>query len=90
MDISDSEFWSVGPPSLLSATMAPLAGVLLSLLALWTAAMPAPTHVVALYAAAPCRGPAAPSAAVRTVVVDADNRLFWDGRALADVVTLDA
>jgi len=63
---------------------------LLSLLALWMGAMPAPTHVVGLYLAASCRDPAHPSPAVHTVIVDAGKRLFWDGRVLADIAALDA
>lgn len=90
MDSHHPDCWHLTAPSPLSAATAPLVAVLLSLLALWVGATPAPTHAVGLYLAGTCHHTDAPSPGVHTVIVEADKRLFWDGQALADMGALDA
>ncbi|WP_457321407.1 hypothetical protein, partial [Roseateles sp. P5_E11] len=49
MSVDTSEYWNAEPfPPLLLGAVAPLTAVVLSLVALWIAAMPNPTHTVAV------------------------------------------
>ncbi|MEJ1935620.1 biopolymer transporter ExbD [Nostoc sp. NIES-2111] len=88
-----SEYWSSEslPPPLRGA-MASLAAVILSLVALWIAAIPNPTHSIAVDVGG-CRHHTARSAqktAIHTVSVDFDDVIWWDGELVHGRVGLDA
>lgn len=68
----------------------PLAGVVLSLLAVWIVAIPDPQHTISLDITGSCGGPIAVEPVVHTVTIDFDGTVFWDGQALPGRAALDA
>jgi biopolymer transport protein ExbD len=91
MEVSIPSYWRHSAhQSLTSVIVAPLAGVLLSLTALWIAAMPTPTHSVAIYMNGGCPGMAGRAPHVHTVVLGSDGVISWDGHPLAGQAALDA
>lgn len=89
MDTSTSEYWGVeAPRPLLAVAMAPLTAVVLSLMALWIAAIPPPTHAVAMEIDGCVRSAREP--VVHTVAVDFDNVIWWDTQLVEGPAALDA
>lgn len=81
---------SLAPP--LRGAVASLAAVVLSLLALWIAAIPNPTHSIAVDVGG-CRHPMERSArktAIHTVSVDFDDVIWWNGELVHGRAGLDA
>lgn len=92
MRTDTSEYWNTEPlPPQLRGAMAPLSAVVLSLVALWIAAMPNPTHSVAVNVGGCGLGAPIPhKAVVHTVSVDFDNVIWWDGELVKGPAVLDA
>lgn len=82
----------MGTQSLLGLSLAPLTAIALSLLAVWISAMPRPLHAVSLDIHSHCpSGRTVPGpATVHWISVDADDKLAWDGQALASPSALAA
>lgn len=91
MESKSPSYWGhAAHPSAISLAMAPLAGVLLSLLALWMAALPKPTHAVALHLEGACPLMAGRAPHVHTLALGADGAVSWDGEAVAGPAALEA
>lgn len=76
------------PP--LATLTAPLAGVMVTILAVWIMAIPRLDHAVRLQIGGPCAAPLAPPAQIHSVHIDADNAVSWDGTPLANLRALEA
>lgn len=93
MDTGTSEYWGVeAPRPQLVVAMAPLAAVVLSLMALWIAAIPTPTHSIAMEVDGCDRAIAwsTRKPVVHIVAVDFDNVIWWDGQLIEGTASLDA
>jgi biopolymer transport protein ExbD len=91
MEAEHPSYWGHSAhPSLISVAVAPLAGVLLSLMALWIAASPQPTHAVAIHTPAACPLAVSRAPRVHTVVLGLDGAVSWDGQPVAGAPALEA
>lgn len=75
---------------MMTVNTAPLAGVVLSLLAAWIVAIPNPLHVISLDITGGCGGPVTVEPVVHTVVIDFDDTVSWDDQTLPSRAALDA
>ena len=78
------------PQPLMTLDMAPFAGVVLSLLALWFVAMPRPQHAVSLDITGHCGGLIPSKAVIHTLGIDVDGTVTWNGETLSNRAALDA
>lgn len=76
--------------SLFGVAVAPMAGVLLSLMALWIAGMPRTTHAVAVYLSGGCPELVGEAPQVHSVVIGPDGVVSWDSSRLSNRAALDA
>ena len=91
MEVSSPSYWGHSAhQSLASVTVAPLAGVLLSLTTLWIAGIPNPTHSVAVDLNGGCPRMAGLAPRVHNVVIGLDGAVFWDGHPVAGQAALNA
>lgn len=82
--------WDDSPCPLMGCMAAPVAGVALCLMALWIAALPQPTHSVAVHLRGAWLAPCRSEPAIHTVVISPGAAWSWDGQALAGQADLDA
>lgn len=78
------------PEFMMIVNTAPLAGVVLSVLAAWIVAIPNPLHAISLDITGSCGGPLTAEPVVHTVVIDFDDTVSWDDQALPSRAALDA
>lgn len=89
MGTNTPSYWGHGEQQpWMAASMASLAGVLLSVLAVWIAAMPPPTHAVVIELWTCLLGPAR-EPVTHIVTVGVDGRMSWDGQPVS-AAALDA
>lgn len=75
---------------MMAACLAPLVAVLLSVMTIWMAAVPALTHEVAVSLSDGCPESPRRTPLVQTVVIDFDDTVYLDGQALVSRAALDA
>lgn len=75
---------------LLVVSALPLAGLVLSLLAIWIAAMPGPQHSVSLDITGCFPRPGVEESVVHTIEIDFDGSMLWDGQAMPSRAALEA
>jgi biopolymer transport protein ExbD len=78
------------PQPLLTLNMTPFAGVVLSLLAVWIAALPPPLHAVSLDITGHCGGSIDVEPVIHILRVDFDGTVSWNGEILSSRAALDA
>ena len=74
----------------LTVSAAHLAGLVLSLVTLWTAAIPRQVHEVSLDMANECPEFFEQQLIIHSVVIDSANRITWDGQALDSRAIMEA
>jgi biopolymer transport protein ExbD len=77
------------PSSVVSASIAPLFGVALSLSTLWIAAIPSPTHSVALTLEGCCYMKRLDEIQPHNVLINSNDEVVWDGELLRSRAALE-
>lgn len=93
MGTDDQSYWGQNAQRpLLAVSVAPLVGVLLALLAIWIAAVPAPTHAidVAINDGCPESGEPKPVGPAVHIAIDFDDAFYWDGQLIPSRAALSA
>lgn len=87
----ESDMSRVAGPSwpLLSASIAPLFGVALSLATLWIAAIPSPAHSVVLLLDGCCYSKRVDEVEPHRVIVNSEGNVLWDGQLLPDRASME-